>query len=167
MQAYTSVVERCPDTGLYAGYVPGFPGAHSQGETLEELNVNLKEVIGILLDEGPPARRRHDDQVSPPHGVRMMFDQLPHGGDRVRDPHVDEADDARMRLAQDEDKFAEVLVLRDEHSALAARQGQQLLIRCSRVEIPARQDIVPEVGQLLLQASGRRAEIKQALQAFC
>ena len=54
MQSYTAVVERCPDTGLYVGYVPGFPGAHSQGETLEELNGNLKEVISMILDDGPP-----------------------------------------------------------------------------------------------------------------
>ena len=43
-----------PDTGLYVGHVPGFPGAHSQGETLEELNDNLKEVIAMILDEGVP-----------------------------------------------------------------------------------------------------------------
>lgn len=55
MQTYTAVVERCPDTGLYVGYVPGFQGAHSQGETLEELNRNLKEVIAMLLEEGRPA----------------------------------------------------------------------------------------------------------------
>ena len=55
MHTYTAVVERCPDTGLYVGYVPGFPGAHSQGETLEELNCNLREVIALILDDGPPA----------------------------------------------------------------------------------------------------------------
>ncbi len=54
MQSYTAVVERCPHTGLYVGYVPGFPGAHSQGETLEELNDNLKEVIAMILDDGAP-----------------------------------------------------------------------------------------------------------------
>jgi len=27
-RVFTAVVERCPDTGLYVGYVPGFPGAH-------------------------------------------------------------------------------------------------------------------------------------------
>lgn len=54
MRTYTAVVERCPDTRLYVGYVPGFPGAHSQGETLEELNDNLKEVIAMLLDDGEP-----------------------------------------------------------------------------------------------------------------
>ena len=54
MQTFTAVVERCPDTGLYVGYVPGFPGAHSQGETLEELNRNLKEVIEMLLEDGVP-----------------------------------------------------------------------------------------------------------------
>ena len=54
MRTYTAVVERCPDTRLYVGYVPGFPGAHSQGETLEELNDNLKEVVAMLLDDGEP-----------------------------------------------------------------------------------------------------------------
>ncbi len=54
MATYTAVVERCPDTGLFVGYVPGFPGAHSQGETLDELNANLKEVIGMILEDGQP-----------------------------------------------------------------------------------------------------------------
>ena len=54
MRTFTAVVERCPDTGLYVGYVPGFPGAHSQGETLDELSRNLKEVVEMLLEEGEP-----------------------------------------------------------------------------------------------------------------
>lgn len=54
MHTYTAVVERCADTGLYVGYVPGFPGAHSQGKTLDELNANLKEVIVMLTEEGGP-----------------------------------------------------------------------------------------------------------------
>lgn len=54
MHTYTAVVERCADTGLYVGYVPGFPGAHSQGKTLDELNANLKEVIVMLTEEGEP-----------------------------------------------------------------------------------------------------------------
>ena len=36
---------------LYVGYVPGVPGAHSQGETLDELQENLREVIEMLLEE--------------------------------------------------------------------------------------------------------------------
>ena len=55
MSTYTAVVERCPQTGLYVGYVPGFPGAHSQGATLDELNANLKEVIALILEDGAPA----------------------------------------------------------------------------------------------------------------
>ena len=50
MKVYTAIVERCPNTGLYVGYVPGFPGAHSQGKTLDELQKNLKEVIEMLLE---------------------------------------------------------------------------------------------------------------------
>ena len=54
MKTYTAIVEKCPDTGLYVGHVPGFPGAHSQAETLDELNDNLKEVIEMLLEDGDP-----------------------------------------------------------------------------------------------------------------
>ena len=55
MKKYTAVVEKCSDTGMYVGYVPGFPGAYTQGETLDELNRNLKEVIEMLLEDGEPA----------------------------------------------------------------------------------------------------------------
>ncbi len=54
MKTFTAVIERCPETGLYVGYVPGSPGAHSQAETLDELNRNLQEVFDMLCeDEGP------------------------------------------------------------------------------------------------------------------
>jgi len=52
MKVFTAIIEKCPDTGLYVGYVPGFPSAHSQGETLDELKENLKEVIEMLLEDG-------------------------------------------------------------------------------------------------------------------
>ncbi len=54
MKVFSAVIEKCPDTGLYVGYVPGFPGAHSQAETLDELQRNLKEVIEMLREEGEP-----------------------------------------------------------------------------------------------------------------
>jgi predicted RNase H-like HicB family nuclease len=55
MRAYTAIVEKCPDTGLYVGYVPNFPGAHTQGGTLDELYRNLHEVIEMLLEDGEPS----------------------------------------------------------------------------------------------------------------
>lgn len=54
MRAFTYVIERCPDSGFYIGYVPGFPGAHSQGETRDELHANMQEVISMLLEDGEP-----------------------------------------------------------------------------------------------------------------
>jgi predicted RNase H-like HicB family nuclease len=54
MKDYSYVVEKCADTGLYVGYVPGFPGAHSQGETLNELRTNMQEVVEMLLEDGEP-----------------------------------------------------------------------------------------------------------------
>ena len=55
MHTYTAIVETCPDTSLYVGYVPSFPGAHSQAKTLDELYGNLREVIEMLLEDGEPA----------------------------------------------------------------------------------------------------------------
>lgn len=54
MHSFTAVVERDPDTRLLVGYVPGFPGAHSQAESLDELRDNLSEVIAMLLEDGEP-----------------------------------------------------------------------------------------------------------------
>lgn len=54
MKNYSAIIEKCNDTGLFVGYVPGFIGAHSQGETLEELRQNLIEVIEMLLEDGEP-----------------------------------------------------------------------------------------------------------------
>lgn len=54
MRSFTAVIEKDPDTGLYVGYVPGFPGAHSQADSLDELDRNLREVIEMLLEDGEP-----------------------------------------------------------------------------------------------------------------
>lgn len=54
MHSYTAVIERDPETNLLVGHVPGFPGAHSQAETLDELHRNLTEVIEMLLEDGEP-----------------------------------------------------------------------------------------------------------------
>lgn len=51
MKTFTAIIERDSDTKFYVGYVPGFPGAHSQGETLDELQENLGEVIEMLLED--------------------------------------------------------------------------------------------------------------------
>jgi predicted RNase H-like HicB family nuclease len=54
VQTFNVVVERDPGTGLYVGYVPGWPGAHSQGEGLDELRRNLRRVVEMLLEDGEP-----------------------------------------------------------------------------------------------------------------
>ncbi|MEG3967060.1 type II toxin-antitoxin system HicB family antitoxin [Microcoleus sp. T2B6] len=51
MKTFTAIIEKDSDTKLYVGYIPGFPGAHSQGETLDELHENLREVIEMLLED--------------------------------------------------------------------------------------------------------------------
>ena len=51
MRSYHFVVERDPETDLLVGYVPGWPGAHTQGDNLDELRTNLKEVLELCLEE--------------------------------------------------------------------------------------------------------------------
>lgn len=50
----TAHVERDPETGLYIGMVPSIPGAHTQAMSLDELQVNLKEVVELCMEEMTP-----------------------------------------------------------------------------------------------------------------
>ena len=52
-RTFTAVVERCRETGLYVGHVPGLPGGHSQGANLDELLTNLHEVLELLMEDEP------------------------------------------------------------------------------------------------------------------
>jgi len=51
MHRIVGYIERDPETGLYVAIVPGIPGAHTQAETLDELQKNLKEVLELCLEE--------------------------------------------------------------------------------------------------------------------
>ena len=50
---FTAQIERDTETGLYIGYIPSLPGAHTQAETLDELHKNLEEVAILCLEELP------------------------------------------------------------------------------------------------------------------
>ena len=54
MRSFTTVIECDGKTGIFVGYVPGWPGAHSQGATVDELRSNLVEVVAMLLEDGEP-----------------------------------------------------------------------------------------------------------------
>jgi predicted RNase H-like HicB family nuclease len=51
MKTFTAYIERDPDTGWFFGMIPSVPGAYTQGETLDELHKNLKEVLELCLEE--------------------------------------------------------------------------------------------------------------------
>jgi predicted RNase H-like HicB family nuclease len=53
-KTFTAVVEKDHETGLFVGYIPGFPGAHSQATSLDELQANLVEVVSMLLEDSEP-----------------------------------------------------------------------------------------------------------------
>jgi predicted RNase H-like HicB family nuclease len=48
---FAAHAEYDPETRLYVGTIPGLPGAHTQGATLDELRVNLQEVAELILEE--------------------------------------------------------------------------------------------------------------------
>lgn len=44
-------VEHDPEEGGYVAIVPSIPGAHTQAESLDELQENLKEVVTLCLEQ--------------------------------------------------------------------------------------------------------------------
>ncbi len=51
MRTFTTIIDHDPETGFFVGIVPGLHGANMQAETLDELQINLKEVIELCLEE--------------------------------------------------------------------------------------------------------------------
>jgi len=51
MYKITAYVEKDTESGLYVGVVPGIPGAHTQADSLDELQKNLKEVVELCLEQ--------------------------------------------------------------------------------------------------------------------
>ncbi len=47
-QKFTAIIEKCLCTNLYVGYGPRFPEAHSQGETLDELCLEMGKKPPVL-----------------------------------------------------------------------------------------------------------------------
>ncbi|MBN8577089.1 MAG: type II toxin-antitoxin system HicB family antitoxin [Cytophagales bacterium] len=48
---FIATIEKDPETGLFIGYIPSLPGAHTQAATLDELSRNLEEVASLCLEE--------------------------------------------------------------------------------------------------------------------
>jgi predicted RNase H-like HicB family nuclease len=48
---FTAQIEKDKETGLYIGYIPTLPGAHTQAETLDELMINLEEVTSLCIEQ--------------------------------------------------------------------------------------------------------------------
>ena len=58
-RSYTAYIEKDIESGMYIGYVPGITGAHTYAETIDELQVRLKEVIALCLEEMDDADREN------------------------------------------------------------------------------------------------------------
>ena len=70
MKTFTAYIEWDPQTKLYVGIIPGVPGAHTQGATLDELHGNLKEVLELCLEE------LEDQPENLPHFVGLQQIEL-------------------------------------------------------------------------------------------
>jgi len=69
-RTYTAYVEHDRETGLYVGTIPGLPGAHTQGSTLDELRENLREVVELILEERQS--RGESVEVEPFVGIQQI-----------------------------------------------------------------------------------------------
>lgn len=48
---FTALIEQDKETGYYIGHIPSLPRAHTQAESLDELQKNLLEVTQLCLEE--------------------------------------------------------------------------------------------------------------------
>jgi predicted RNase H-like HicB family nuclease len=58
MTLLSACIERDSEARLLVGIIPGLLGAHTQGETLDALNSNLREVVELILEEDSSLRIR-------------------------------------------------------------------------------------------------------------
>jgi predicted RNase H-like HicB family nuclease len=47
---FTVIIEKDEQTNMFVGEVPGLPGCHTHGKTIDELMKNMREVIELCLD---------------------------------------------------------------------------------------------------------------------
>lgn len=50
MRNYVVIIEECKNGG-YSAYVPDLPGCISVGETMKEIETNIKEAIELYIEE--------------------------------------------------------------------------------------------------------------------
>jgi predicted RNase H-like HicB family nuclease len=50
MRNYVAIIEECKNGG-YSAYVPDLPGCVSVGETMQEIETNIKEAISLYIEE--------------------------------------------------------------------------------------------------------------------
>lgn len=46
---FTAQIEK--ENNIYIGNIVGVPGAHTQAKSLDELQINLKEVLALCMEE--------------------------------------------------------------------------------------------------------------------
>jgi predicted RNase H-like HicB family nuclease len=50
-RTFTAFIEYDPESSTYIGSFPGIQGAHTVGDTMDELLDNLREVLDMCLEE--------------------------------------------------------------------------------------------------------------------
>ncbi len=58
MSKIVAYIEKDSETGFYVAIVPGIAGAHTQADSLDDLQVRLKEVVELCLESMDPEERK-------------------------------------------------------------------------------------------------------------
>ena len=62
MESYYTVVHEDPEGGFWAE-VPALPGCYSQGETMDELMINIREAISGVLEVMKEQGKRPESNI--------------------------------------------------------------------------------------------------------
>ena len=69
-RTFSAYVEFDSETNLCVGTIPGLPGGHSQGATLDELRENLREVVELILGES--TAQGEEIEIAPFVGIQQF-----------------------------------------------------------------------------------------------
>lgn len=67
-------IEKDLENDCYVAIVPGLPGAHTQADTLDELQIRLKEVVELCLEKMDPEEKNHFPSLSAYNKLRLLYE---------------------------------------------------------------------------------------------
>jgi predicted RNase H-like HicB family nuclease len=120
-------IEKDLESDCYVAIVPGIPGAHTQANILDELQVRLKEVIELCLEEMDPEERKTLPEIVVKERQPVYLTKNGYGSMVVLslEKYAELTDDIELKL-DEVDKEAATTDIRYTHDEIFSRVRERI-----------------------------------------